>query len=219
MHIQSNFRHPAAAISSLPIDDPSILPLLAQARPCAVTFYRTNEVIYAQGDTAGPLYLVEFGTVRICRLTADGRRQISAFHFAGEVFGFEPDEEHHCFAESVDGAGIRILRPTSNEGLGEGVLSMALRTLARIQDHVLLLGRMSANERMASFLMDLTTRQSTDQFVDLSMQRLDIADYLGMTFETVSRVLRALKDKRLIRVVRVDQIEILDPVGLENLCQ
>lgn len=216
MLIQSNFRHPEIAASVFPVRYPEILALVASARPCATSFYHANEAIYQQGDAAGPLYLVEFGTVRICRLTADGRRQISAFHFAGEVFGFEPGEHQSC-AESVDGAGIRVLRPTAGDSFGPEVLSLALRSLGRTQDHLMLLGRMTATEKMAAFLLDLLERQDSDELINLPMQRNDIADYLGLTFETVSRVLRVLKDARIIRLSRIDQIEVLNVAQLEEL--
>jgi CRP/FNR family transcriptional regulator, nitrogen fixation regulation protein len=219
MLIQSNFRHPEIATSSFPVRFPEVPALVASARPCAPSFYRADETIYAQGDAAGPLYLVEFGTVRMCRLTADGRRQISAFHFAGEVFGFEPGAERQSYAESVDGAGIRVLRPTSDEGFGSSVLSIALRGLARAQSHLVLLGRMTATEKMASFLVDLMDRQGSDDIVNLPMQRSDIADYLGLTFETVSRILRILKDADLVRIPRIDQIEVLNLAGLQEMCE
>lgn len=216
MMIQSNFRHPEVAASAFPVRYPEVPALVASALPCATSFYRANEAIYAQGDAAGPLYLVEFGTVRICRLTADGRRQISAFHFAGEIFGFEPGSEHQSSAESVDGAGIRVLRPTAGESFGAGVLSLALRGLARAQDHLVLLGRMTATEKMVAFLLDLMDRQETDSLINLPMQRSDIADYLGLTFETVSRVLRVLKDAGAIRLPRIDQVVVTSTAQLES---
>jgi CRP/FNR family nitrogen fixation transcriptional regulator len=209
--------HPATPASALAYGDPELCGLLAQTRPCAVSFYRPGKVIYAQGEAAGPLYLVEFGTVRICQLTADGRRQVSAFHFAGEVFGFASGSTHHSYAESVDSTGIRVLRPNSDAGLGAGVLVLALRTLSQIQEHLLLLGRMSASEKMAAFLLDLHTRQDAACFIDLAMQRNDIADYLGLTFETVSRILRVFKEADMIRLPSVSQIEILDLSALKDL--
>ncbi|UJW85659.1 helix-turn-helix domain-containing protein [Devosia sp. SL43] len=197
--------------------DAVVRSMLANTRPCAVSFYHPNEVIYAQGETGGPLYLVEFGTVRICRLTADGRRQINSFHFAGEVFGFEPGGEHRNYAESVDNAGVRLLRPNADNGLGANELAIALRTLSRIQDHLLLLGRMNASEKVAAFLVDLLDRQDAVRFIDLSMQRSDIADYLGLTFETVSRVLKLLKDSGVIRLPSVSQVEVMNQSALVRL--
>lgn len=214
MLIQTGFRTAAATRD---FHDHAALPaLLAQVRPSAVTLYAENAVIYAQGEAAGPLYLVEFGTVRICRITADGRRQISAFHFAGEVFGFEADSEHHFYAESVDGAGVRVLRPAGGD-LAERLLPLALRSLIRAQEHLLVLGRQNACEKMAAFLLDLAARQETDRFIDLSMQRMDIADYLGLTFETVSRVLHKLKDAGTIALPNTKQVELLDIEALEAL--
>ena len=121
MHIQPNFRVNQANETHAGLSD-----LLTAMQPAVVTFYPTDAVIYAQGDAAGPLYLVEFGTVRICRMTADGRRLVSAFHMAGEVFGFEADGVHGSYAESVDGAGIRVLRPSSGEQPTGSILTLAL---------------------------------------------------------------------------------------------
>jgi CRP/FNR family nitrogen fixation transcriptional regulator len=218
MLIQSDFRHPAATINACEVHTPDVASLVGKALPCAMSYYRANEVIYGEGDAAGPLYLVVTGAVRIVRLTPDGRRQISGFHFAGEVFGFEAGAEHHGYAESVDGAGIRVLRSSSGE-FGPSALLLALKSLQRAENHVLLLGRLSATEKMAAFLLGLRERQDADQMVNLPMQRNDIADYLGLTFETVSRVLRVLKDRGLIRVPRVDQVEILDVEGLESITE
>lgn len=199
------------------VQDPEVRGLLSQSQPGAMTFYPVDATIYAQGDETGPLYLVEFGTVRICQMTADGRRQITSFCYAGDVFGLEPGSEHEFYAESVDGAGIRVLRPANAVGFAQKLLSLALRRFARMQSHLVLLGRLSANEKMASFLCDLLDRQGSDDLVHLPMQRADIADYLGLTFETVSRVLRVLKERGLVRVTSVDRVEIRNAEALRNL--
>ena len=81
-------------IASNAINDPDVTALLAQSQPGAVSFYPVDSMVYAQGDANRSLYLVEFGTVRICQLTTDGRRQITSFCYAGDVFGLEPGEEH-----------------------------------------------------------------------------------------------------------------------------
>lgn len=215
MQTQAALRQPAPAGLAPAMGDPAVSRLLAQSRPCPVSFFKPNEEIYAQGGQTGPLYLVEFGTVRICRLTAGGRRQVTAFHFTGEIFGFESGAGHQSFAESVSATGIRVLRAKSDEGLGSGVLAVALRALARGQDHVFLLGRLNAAEKVAAFLLDLRERQNADARVDLPMQRSDIADYLGLTFETVSRVLRTFKDAGMIRLPSVSQVEIVNLGALE----
>jgi len=209
MHIQSTFRAQTVPASNL----------LAGMQPAAVTLYPADAVIYAEGDAAGPLYVVEFGTVRICRVTADGRRQITGFLTAGDAFGFEAGAEHDSYAESVDGAGVRVLRATGGQEPTGAVLHMALKSLARTQHQLMLLGCKSANVRIAAFLFDLSERQGDDRPVHLAMQRNDIADYLGMTFETVSRALRFLKDERIIRLKTIADIEILDRGALESLCE
>jgi CRP/FNR family nitrogen fixation transcriptional regulator len=197
--------------------DPEVQGLLSQSQPGTASFYPVDAMIYSPGDQTGPLYLVEFGTVRICQLTPDGRRQVTSFCYAGDVFGLEPGVEHEFSAESVDGAGVRILRPANAAGFAQKLLSLAIRRFARMQAHLVLLGRLSANEKMARFLCDLMDQQDSDEVIHLPMQRADIADYLGLTFETVSRVLRVLKDRGMIRITTVDRIEVLDADGLRNL--
>ena len=214
MHIQSTFRaNQPSKITGAGVSD-----LLTAMQPAAITLFPADGVIYAQGEPAGPLYLVEFGTVRLCRLTADGRRLISAFHTAGEVFGFEAGADHDSYAESVDGAGIRVLRPSCGEQPTGSLLMLALRSLARSQNHLMVLGRRNANERMAALLLDLAERQGDEKLVHLPMQRHDIADYLGITFETVSRILRVLKDQCVIRLRSISDIEILDLAALQDMC-
>jgi len=206
MHMQSAFRsNPPAG-------------LLAEMQPAAATYYPAGAMIYAQGDEAGRLYGVEFGTVRICRMAADGRRQVTAFHMAGEVFGFEAGDEHESYAESVDGTAVRVLRGSGTAPPAGKLLALAVQTLARTQTHLMVLGRRNANERMAALLLDLGQRQGSDALVHLPMQRNDIADYLGITFETVSRALRYLKEQRIIRLRAVNKIEIIDHDALEAMC-
>ncbi|MDC9823780.1 helix-turn-helix domain-containing protein [Devosia sp. ZB163] len=212
MHIQPSFRVNRTNDANAGLSD-----LLTAMQPAAVTFYPAEATIYAQGETAGPLYLVEFGMIRICRMTADGRRLVCAFHTAGEVFGFEADGTHDSYAESVDGAGIRVLRPSCGAQPAGSLLMVALKGLARMQSHLMLLGRRTANERMAALLLDLAERQGDARSVYLAMPRNDIADYLGMTFETVSRVLRALKEQGLIRLRSISEVELLDVAALEAM--
>lgn len=216
MHIQPTFR----ANAVFPQGALAGSDLLAAMQPAAVTLFPADGVIYAQGDRAGrELYLVEFGTVRVCRVTADGRRQITGFLTAGDVFGFEAGDEHDSYAESVDGAGIRVLRPAAGQEPTPAILHMALKSLARTQHQLMLLGCRSADARMAAFLTDLSERQGADRVVHLAMQRNDVADYLGMTIETVSRTLRFLKDEGIIRLRSIADIEILDRNALDDLCE
>jgi CRP/FNR family nitrogen fixation transcriptional regulator len=99
------------------------------------------------------------------------------------------------------------------------MLHMALKSLARTQHQLMLLGCRSANARFAAFLSDLAERQGHERVVHLPMQRTDIADYLGMTIETVSRTLRFLKDEGIVRLKTISDIEILDRDALADLCE
>ncbi|BCH24223.1 transcriptional regulator [Mesorhizobium sp. L-8-10] len=165
--------------------------------------------IYAQGEKSGNLYKVEFGAVRIYRLLADGRRQISAFHLPGEVFGFEADRTHHFFADAVGATGISILRANASGGdAASELLPLALLSLVRAQEHLLVLGRQNATERIAAFLTDMSARQGGLRQIDLPMSRADIADYLGLTIETVSRVFSKLKQRGIIKLASLRRIEI-----------
>lgn len=181
-------------------------------------FYPAGAEIYAQGETCGSLYKVEFGAVRIYRLLSDGRRQISAFHLAGEIFGFEADTIHHFFAEAICGTGVRTLRTTPSQGdRAIELLPMALKGLVRAQEHLLVLGRQNAAERIAAFLMEMCERQGGLRQVDLPMSRTDIGDYLGLTIETVSRVFSKLKQKGIIRLPSLRNVEIVKWQTLQDM--
>lgn len=114
----------------------------------ALTFFHPGAEIYAPGEKSGKLYQVEIGAVRIHRLLTDGRRQISAFHLPGETFGLEADVTHHFFAEAICGTAVRVMRPSSYQSdTVAKLLPMALQTLVRVQEHLLVLGRQNADER------------------------------------------------------------------------
>ncbi|TPN50312.1 cyclic nucleotide-binding domain-containing protein [Mesorhizobium sp. B1-1-9] len=196
---------------------PSPVTLLDGAVAQPISFFPAGTEIYAQGEKAGSLYQVEFGAVRVYRLLADGRRQISAFHLAGETFGFEADATHHFFAEAIGATGIRVVRIAAAADMSRQLLPLALKGLIRAQEHLLVLGRQNAIERVAAFLVDMTERQGGLRQVDLPMSRLDIGDYLGLTIETVSRVFTRLKDKGVIRLLGLRSIEILKQDVLSDM--
>jgi CRP/FNR family nitrogen fixation transcriptional regulator len=165
-----------------------------------------GEEVFADGDPCTRFYKVVSGTVRTVRLLADGRRQIDAFHLPGDVFGLEGGETHRFTAEAVDDVVLVVHRRNrfsdlvkSDPALGEQLMSCTLRSLDRAHDHLVLLGRKNALERIASFLLDLARRLADDKRVELPMQRSDIADHLGLTIETVSRTLTQMVRAGLIR--------------------
>jgi CRP/FNR family nitrogen fixation transcriptional regulator len=184
-----------------------------------------GEELFAEGEAADYFYRVVSGTVRTYKLLNDGRRQIDAFHLAGDIFGIEAGAEHRFSAEAVGDATVVAFRRNSLERLtrdhaafGEHVLSSMLRNLQRAQEHMLLLGRKTAKEKIASFLLDLAERLHESDHVELPMLRNDIADHLGLTIETVSRTLTEFARKGLIGLAAGSRsIVLTDKAGLACL--
>lgn len=184
-----------------------------------------GEELFAEGEAADYFYKVVSGTVRTCKLLSDGRRQIDAFQLPGDIFGIEAGAVHRFSAEAVDSATVMAYRRSSLDRLtrehaafGEQVLSSMLRNLQRAQDHMLLLGRKTAKEKIASFLLDLAQRLDESDHVELPMQRNDIADHLGLTIETVSRTLTEFARSGLIALSAGSRsIALVDKAGLEFL--
>ncbi|AZO43286.1 cyclic nucleotide-binding domain-containing protein [Mesorhizobium sp. M7D.F.Ca.US.005.01.1.1] len=215
MHAYTASRISLPSRSALPNRPEAFEPALLQP----LGFYPAGAEIYAQGEKAGAFYQVEFGAVRVYRLLADGRRQISAFHLAGETFGFEADTTHHFFAEAINSTGVRVFRLTAGADMSHQLLPLALKGLTRAQEHLLVLGRQSAIERVAAFLVDIAERQGGLRQVELPMSRMDIGDYLGLTIETVSRVFTRLKDKGVIRLLNLRSVEIVRHDALHNMSE
>lgn len=197
---------------------PVVPVVFAASQPHQVQFFHANNEIYAQGEQAKALYQIEFGAVRIYRLLADGRRQISAFHVAGEVFGFEADGRHHFFAEAICGSAIRIYRLPVDADVSREILPVALKALVRAQEHLLVVGRQSASERVAAFLLDMMERQGDLPSIELPMSRTDIGDYLGLTIETVSRVFSKFREKGYIHLTGARTVDIQKAEALGAMC-
>lgn len=163
-----------------------------------------DKVIFSEADRATHVYRVLSGVVRTSRLLSDGRRQIEAFHFEGEVFGLEVGDEHRSGAEAVQEAVVAVYHRGVFEGASpadaalSGQLVAALgRTLSRAREHMVLLGCKSALERVAAFLIGMSERLG-GEVLRLPMTRADIADHLGLTTETVSRSFTLLERAGLI---------------------
>jgi CRP/FNR family transcriptional regulator, nitrogen fixation regulation protein len=176
-----------------------------------------NMEIYAEGEPAGHVYKVISGVVRISKLLPDGRRQISAFHSAGDMFGFEAEDLHHASAEAV--VPVKVIAYKWQGLLAEGsqsaslvrdLLNLTMIGLRRTQEHLLLLGRRNALERVAAFLLEMSKRAKTGSVLELAMPRHDIADYLGLTLETVSRMFAELKALGTIKLEGARRVHLLD---------
>ncbi|MGC1179326.1 MAG: helix-turn-helix domain-containing protein [Methyloceanibacter sp.] len=181
-----------------------------------MSFGRNTE-IYAEGEPAGHVYKVVSGVIRISKLLPDGRRQISAFHTEGDMFGFEADDAHHASAEAVVPVKViaykwqsLLAAGTRSASLVRNLLNLTMIGLRQTQEHLLLLGRKNALERVAAFLLEMAERTDGGSVLELAMPRHDIADYLGLTLETVSRMFAELKELGAIKLDGARRVHLLD---------
>jgi CRP/FNR family transcriptional regulator, nitrogen fixation regulation protein len=188
----------------------------------SMTFERNTE-IYGEGESADYVYKVLSGSVRAYRVLCDGRRQISAFYLPGDVFGIESAAEHSSSAESIDKATVLVVRRSSvfnsadsNSEVARHLWSITAGELKRSQNHALLLIK-TAKERIAAFLLDMAKRLAGKGFVELPMSRQDIADYLGLTIETVSRTLTILSEGSTIQFLASRRIVLRNTSQLNEL--
>jgi CRP/FNR family nitrogen fixation transcriptional regulator len=186
--------------------------------------FTADSEIYAEGDDANCFYKIVSGVVRTCKFLSDGRRQIDAFHVAGDVFGFETGAEHRLSAEAVSDCtlipyrrrGFEVLAARDDRVAGQ-LFSYAMRCLERAQEHSLLLGRRSASQKLATFLLEMVDRRCGNEVIDLAMTRQDIADYLGLTIETVSRTLSQLERDGVISLPSARRVCLKDHRALRHL--
>ena len=183
--------------------------------------FQRNEEIFGEEEEADFVYKVISGAARSFRMLSDGRRQVVGFHLAGEVFGLERGEAHRFSAEAVSDCVVVLTRRATLDklALADGAAARWLWGLSademeRLQDHALLLGRQTAIERIVAFLMEMARRAPLAGGIDLPMSRSDIADYLGLTVETVSRTLTQLERDRVISIPSSRRIMLLDRAGL-----
>jgi len=184
--------------------------------------FAKDEEIYGQDEEADLIYRVLRGGVRTTRLLSDGRRQIGGFYGEGEIFGFEPAARRRFAAEALQDSVVLVLKRSALKAAGDDpdrlIWAATQRELERTQEHVLLLGLKTACEKVASFLLDLAQAQSGDT-ISLPMGRLDIADYLGLTIETVSRMLSQLQANHVVCFSATRAFRILNRTSLARMAQ
>ena len=186
--------------------------------------YPRNVEIFGQDEPAEYLYKVVSGSVRNCKILDDGRRQVTGFHMAGEVFGLESDEEHHFSSEAVNDAVVLVVKRSAiialaarDADIARQLWAMTARELQRVQEHMLVLGCMGAKQRVAAFLLQMAPRSSRGDEIELPMTRQDIADYLGMTIETVSRTMTQLEKDAAIGLTSARRIVLRNRAALTTL--
>ena len=220
--------HAQSIQSATPIAPPAGIkdagPELDRLRLVGLTrgFARGRE-IFGEGERAGHVYSVISGAVRSFRVLSDGRRQVLDFYLPGDIFGIEPGPDHGAGAEAVSDVILLVARRSLVADEGDGavtrrLLRLAVDDLRRSREHVLTLGCRTACERVASFLNDLAVRLGNRRSLDLPMSRQDIADYLGLTIETVSRTFTLFQTAGLIRLHGRRSVELCRPNALINLC-
>lgn len=172
-----------------------------------VRIYPDKTPIYHQGDTALRIFRVNSGVIMTFRLLADSQRQITGFCTEGEFFGLSPDDHYHDGAITVTSAGIQsvnIVDVESDKALRQTVMSFTYKKVEDTQNLLVTLTKKSSEARVAAFLIMLAERRTKTQkamddiHVTLPMSRLDIADYLGLSRETVSRRLTDFQTDGLI---------------------
>ena len=186
--------------------------------------YRKDEEIYGEDEQAEYVYQVIRGAVRTYKLLSDGRRQIGAFHLPGDVFGLESGTAHRLAAEAILDTTLRLVKRRSLEQAAQGDVRVARdlwtitsSELVHAENHMLLLGRKTAMERVATFLLEMDRRIAKTGMIALPMCRRDIGDYLGLTLETVSRALSELQQQGVLGLSGARQIVLRNRERLADL--
>jgi len=188
----STHARPSSPVRSVPLPQG---PLGLMGAP--MRFARNIE-IYGEDEPAEYLYQVISGAVRTYRMLDDGRRQIGAFYLPGDIFGVEAGDVHLWSAEAISDAQVLVVKRSAvmaraehEKDLARQLWMLTVRELQRMQEHSMVLIK-SAEERVAGFLLEMAARGAAGAAVELPMSRQDIADYLGLTIETVSRTITQL---------------------------
>jgi len=186
--------------------------------------YRKDEEIYGEDEPSEYVYQVIRGAVRTYKLLSDGRRQIGAFHLLGDVFGLESGATHRLAAEAIIDTTVRLVKRRSLEQAAGSDIQVARKLwtmtageLRHAEDHMLLLGRKNAMERVANFLLEMDRRLAVAGMMALPMSRRDIGDYLGLTLETVSRALSQLHGEGVLGFSGARQIVLRNRQRLRNM--
>jgi CRP/FNR family transcriptional regulator, nitrogen fixation regulation protein len=185
--------------------------------------FARNAEIYGENEPADYLYKVLNGCVRTYKVLNDGRRQIGAFYLPGDMFGLEVGDEHTFSAEAIVNCKVLVIKRSAlislaarDNEVARKLWTMTAGELQRVQAHILLLIK-TAQERVAGFLLEMAARVPMGNEIDLPMSRQDIADYLGLTIETVSRTLTQLENIAAIAVPTSRRIVLRNRAALNRM--
>jgi CRP/FNR family transcriptional regulator, nitrogen fixation regulation protein len=179
--------------------------------------FAKDQQIFAEGDRSNNVYSVVCGAVRSCKLLGDGRCQIIAFHLPNDLFGFDFSDTHTETADALAETDVIVAsrreleqQATDHADVAEQLWRLTARQLDRADNYLLSLGRRTAIERVAAFLIEMDDRLGGVEILTLPMRRCDIGDHLGLTLETVSRALNALHSKGIIEAAGTRDIVLRD---------
>jgi CRP/FNR family transcriptional regulator, nitrogen fixation regulation protein len=185
--------------------------------------FARNAEIYGENEHADYVYKVLSGSVRTYKVLNDGRRQIGAFYLPGDLFGLEAGDKHTLSAEAITECKVLVIKrgaltalATRDPEVARQLWTTTAAELQRAQDHIMLLIK-TAQERVAGFLLEMSARSAAATEVELPMSRQDIADYLGLTIETVSRTLTHLENAATIAVPTSRRIVLRNRGALTRL--
>jgi CRP/FNR family nitrogen fixation transcriptional regulator len=185
--------------------------------------YPRNAEIFGETEPAEYLYKVISGSVRTYKILSDGRRQVGGFYIPGDIFGLEFSDEHTLSAEAITDAKVLVIKRSAldtlaghDSAIARQLFALTGRELSRVQNRILLLMK-SAQERVASFLLEMAERVPAGNAIELPMSRQDIADYLGLTIETVSRTLTSLESSAAIEVPSSRRIVLRNRSALSRM--
>ena len=191
--------------------------------------FSNKQVIFLQSDEGKRLYNITEGNVKIYQLLQDGRIQIIGFLYPGDFFGSYKKGGYNYSAQAIGDVAVcefkeNVLNDHMNKNprLSLELLNMTTNELILAQDRVKVLGKLTATERVANFISNISKQRARinwqDNPISLPMSRQDIADYLGLTIATVSREITNLKTSSVIKMISTSQIYINDKTKLTELC-
>ena len=217
---------PGHRLSVVPIDEPpkNLTTFDEILSSQSLRSLEPQQHLFHQGDHDHKIYKIESGLVRLYRVLSDGRRQIISLRFAGDILGFESAAERHCSAEAVTHVKLRSLDQNSayrrlrdEPALAPQLVGLLSRELENARGQIAVLNRRSAIEKLAAFILELHRRQGGSGGVEVPLSRTDIADFLGLTIETVSRNLTKLRVRRIIELPQIHKLVIINLECLEAL--
>ncbi len=186
-----------------------------------------GEDVFSQGDFVDTFYNIKSGSVKVYKLSTDGRKQIVGFLYPGDFLGMSSDQNYNYSAEALEETKLCKFNKIILENffvkfpvVESKILKIVNHELSAAQDQIFLLGKYSAKERLLQFFLNISSQREKLGWggnpVRLSMPRADIANYLGLTIETVSRTISELKHEQLIRMIGTHDVFLNNKNSIQN---